>query len=67
MYMDVSGMNEGNRIISEFFPVELALYIEENGGRHKVLADYGMKLYLDDMKVIMFIQKLEELELSVIE
>ena len=39
MYMGVGGTTEGDNRLSRFYPAELALYIEENGGLNKVWAE----------------------------
>ena len=66
MYESVSSISESSQLymFSCYYPLDLANYIKDNGGEKKILADQAVKQYLENLKVTMLIQKLEETDLN---
>ena len=68
MYESIETISESQiSLFRNYYPVDLANYIKNNGGEQKILADYAVKNYLENLKVTMLIQKLEETDLSKLE
>ena len=67
MYKSVTPIPECDSQEFKSYPAELAAYISQNGGARKILTEQAVKRHLDELKVIMFIQKLEEDGASAIE
>ena len=69
MYESVSSISESSQLylFNCSYPLDLANYIKDNGGEKKILADQAVKQYLENLKVTMLIQKLEETDLNTLE
>ena len=60
MYKSVTAIIESDYDDFNAYPQDVATFINQNGGEKKVLIDLMVKRYLNELKIPMLIQKLDE-------
>ena len=60
MYKSVTAITESDYDDFNAYPQDVATFINQNGGEKKVLIDRMVQRYLNELKIPMLIQKLDE-------